>query len=334
LTVRILNELTAPINTADVKILVFVRTSDNIEFANPIHVAPDNRLSPYTVQSGILSYDDDNTMEESIALFPSISPPENNLVYFGETIKSIRTLLRRTVFSRLSTFQRTSNANMVNVVGGYANRFPLYPGFDPNGINNATGLTSGVSTPFNFTSYTYINWFGQCFLGHRGAINWKINNLNPNITTENRITRPYRTFQQLTRTGYNQLYSSSSTSISAQSNAPLYSCGFSSGGSVTNPRTLSSNSASIPMYSQYKFFSPSPETTTLGDSVDGSLYDGFHYQLIYLNATSNVANAQFWSGSMANFYCAAGTDFDLVFFMAVPTLYYYNSYPTAQADPV
>lgn len=332
LTVRILNELTAPIDSADITILVFVRAADNIEFGVPCAPGADGRLSPYTVQSGILSYDDDNTMEESIALYPSVSPPENNLIYLGETIKSIRTLLRRTVFSRTASYIRSTAANQLVIMQSYFSRFPLYPGFDPNGINNANAPISLTVKPYNYVSYTYLNWFGQCFLGHRGAINWKVNHLNPFAITETRLGRPPIALQVLTKLGYNAIAASDNSTITVQRSGPL-NCTSSFGGvNVTNQRTLSSNAASFPLYSNYKFLSPSPETMTLGDSVDASEYDGVIYSMSLAAATLNTSNSQFFSGNYVNYYVAAGTDFDFVFFMAVPTLYYYDAYPTAAND--
>ncbi len=333
LTVRILNELTAPITTADINILVFVRGADNLEFATPI--SPDNTstISPYTVQTSLLSYDDDSTLEESIALKPSVAPPETNLIYMGECIRSIRTLLRRTFFARSSFLTKsTSTTNQLSFHASYFSRFPPYPGFDPNGFNNATAPIAGTSKPYNFTTYNYITWFTQCFKGYRGSINWKVNCNNPNLICEQRLSRPNARVN-LTRALYNSVTSGAATQIAAQRDSATNGTFFNCGTEITNYRTLSSNAASFPMYSQYKLMAGTPDFTAIGSAVDGSDNDGCLYQQLIHNQSSVTTNSQFFSGNMANFYVSAGTDFSLYFYMAAPTLYQYTVVPQAQTDP-
>jgi len=118
LTVRVLTELSAPITTADIKVLVFVRGCDNLEFGGPREIDLTSTLSPFTVQSGVLAYDDNEEDISSIALSPSITNPEVNLLYFGETIHSLRTLLRRTNFLRTSFITGSTGPTIIMQLRG------------------------------------------------------------------------------------------------------------------------------------------------------------------------------------------------------------------------
>jgi hypothetical protein len=87
LTVRVMNELTSPLATADVTVLVFVRAADNIEFAAPKEIS--DKINYFTVQGDI---QDEVTMGA-----PSNVDENVNLVYMGETIISLRELLQRSI---------------------------------------------------------------------------------------------------------------------------------------------------------------------------------------------------------------------------------------------
>lgn len=329
LTVRVLTELSAPIDTADINVLVFVRGCDNLEFARPRDIDHLATLSPFTVQSGMLAYDNSDMDISSIALEPSITVPEHNLIYNGETIHSLRTLLRRTSFLRSVTITSGTGSTYITQLRGCDfNRFPMYPGYDPNGINTATGLTSGTSKPYNWVNYTPITWLGQCFLANRGAIDWRVNPLNPVLSGETRLSRPGNTVG-LTVAAYNANYGGATNN---NLNARLMAAAIipmAGGGVVTNNNTKAGVSASFPFYSMMKFRTSAPADAILGNSFDESEYDKCSLVDVLTPKTSITQNAEWNSGCTYQFYVGAGTDFTFIFFLAVPTLYVYGSLPSA-----
>ncbi len=329
LTVRVLTELSAPVDTANVTILIFVRGCENLEFAGPREIDYQSTISPFTVQSGMLMYDDKEEDISSIALKPSTTNPEVNLIYFGETVKSLRTLLRRTNFLRTCTITSgTGSTFLMQLRGGEFGRYPMYPGYDPNGINSATGLTSGTTKNYNWVNYTPITWLGQCFLANRGAIHWRVDPINPQLNTELRLFRPGNTVA-LTTAGYNSNYGGATTNNLVARLASAASIPMAAGGAVTNNRTLSGVSASFPFYSPYKFRTSAPADAVLGNSFDFTSVDKCAMIEFLTPKTSLTANADWNSGCSYNFYVGAGTDFTFIFFLAVPTLYVYASIPAA-----
>ncbi len=329
LTVRVLTELSAPTDTANVKVLTFVRGCENLEFACPRDIDYTSVISPFTVQSGMLAYDNEDEDVSSIALEPSVASPEVNLIYFGEVIKSLRTLLRRTCYLRTATVTGgTGSTLLVQLRGGEFSRFPMYPGYDPNGINVATGLTSGTNKPYNWVNYTPITWLGQCFLANRGAIHWRVDPLNPILNCETRLFRPGNTIP-LTSAGYNANYGGATTNNLVSRLGSAASIGMLGGGAITNNRTLSGVSASFPFYSPYKFRTSAPADAILGNSYDFSNVDKCDFLEFLTPKTSITSNADWNSGCSYNYFVGAGTDFTFIFFLAVPTLYAYSSIPSS-----
>ncbi len=331
LTVRVLTELTSPIDSASVQILMFVRGCDNLEFGIPVNPAETLALSPYTVQSGILNYDEDETKNESIAMKPTYTPNNINLLYAGETISSLRTLLRRANLAR--TF--VANASSVNTLytqihRSIFSRLPLYPGYDPNGVNSATGLVSGTTKPYNFVPYTSIAWIGQNFIGCRGSVFWYVNAVNPSIVGQLNLTRnPAPNSITLNVNNYNVSASTASTNNAVARSVALFSGSGHAGQSVTNARIQTSVNASIPYYSKYKFRNYAPLYATLGTSFDDTDHDLAVIDCISSPANLLTANTQAMNSNQFITSCSIGTDFSFLFFLCVPVIYQYASQPVA-----
>jgi hypothetical protein len=89
-----LTNLSAPVYSAPVSILVFARGSENLEFANPIDV--DRHLSGFSMQGG------DEFMTDNKPL------DERYLINWGEPIPSLRLLLRRSTLVDSMTLDLTN----------------------------------------------------------------------------------------------------------------------------------------------------------------------------------------------------------------------------------
>jgi hypothetical protein len=321
LTVRVLNEQTSPVTSADIDVLVFVRGSDNLEFAAPRQIS--SKYSPYAAQSGVVFDQDVNQYDMGIQ--PSQVDDNLNLVYMGETCVSLRQLMRRScAYKRLNPGNNTSS-DFFTTYRFRLGRSPQYPGFDPAGFDTAIGLTSAVSEPYNWTCWSYVTWFSQCFVGSRGSYHYTI---NPNHVQSlssvqaHRMKAVHNSIQYL-----NYSNDSPTTNLTdfrrrfCDDNS--YDLGM-SGMALTNQRTLAGNMVSVPLYSTFKFLTNNVATRNVGTATDGSNLDSV--QLVTI-ANSDATHSQKYV--YTDLYVSAGTDFNLIFFLNVPAVFLYDYLPAA-----
>lgn len=88
-----------------------------------------------------------------------------------------------------------------------------------------------------------------------------------------------------------------------------------SGSSLTNQHTQSAMSINAPFYSLSKFRSTSATSATLGIAADGTLTDNISAEAIF------TPELTIQSGDMRfDYYAATGPDFNLNYFLNVPSL--------------
>lgn len=302
LTVRVLNEQTSPITSADITINMFVRGAENLEFACPKEV--DSGVNFYTVQS----YDEELTMGEL-----SNTDPNINTVYMGEKVSSLRELLMRTNYHRY--MKQTLDANM-NLERFRFSRRPLFPGFDVNGAYSATSLSSSGAKNYNLVKVTPYHIISSCFLGERGAYTWKVD-CNSMIASDQSISRRESI---LTDAGY--LTSINSISIDGSTDNELsynYSTiGTSSGFGLVNEKTQTGLSVMAPMYSRYTMLDTTPNSRTEG-RTNVTVTDSLDHDVLLPEKTVASANEYIAWKYMFN----VGTDYSLVYFLNVPSFFEY-----------
>jgi hypothetical protein len=318
ITMRVLNTLTAPVASSSISILMFVRAADNFELANPTKINPN--LTPFSVQSG----------EQKIAP-PIVSTKMGDtydtvdnaraLVNFGETVVSMRPLLRRQVFTQAIAPTQTSGSRF-GTLSYIFHKIPPYPGFDPAGMNTATAIIGTGTYNYNFTNMTPLTWLNLCFLGYRGSIQWHFNPIentsvkscaqmvsripfNPLNNTVTTVNSPYAT---TTNSGF----ASNMLALIPNSN---------SGAALTNDNIQTGLSIQTPNYSNYTFQSSSPYNATApvgtGPTFDGSYYDVFNYTL--LNTASTNQNT-ITSPTGVMIFTSIGTDYSPVYFLNCPSM--------------
>ncbi len=328
LTARVLTDLSAPLSTADIQVLVFVSGGDNLEFACPTEIDRTSDSAPlcaYPAQSGFEKYDV-NKSDIEMGEAPSNPPSTSYLTYHGEVIKSLRTLFRRTDYHTFLSFSAnaiTSTADGMITYGRYS-RYPYYPGFDSNALTLANKLTTGT-TRFNYAKWHPITFVSQCFLGCRGAINYRYNLNTTRDITGFYVTRGTNTQNSTMSTAAYGL----SFSTSATNTAPRQKFQFTDnqGLSLTNTKTNTGLNVSLPYYSKYKFRTTSRIHTNIGNVADETNVDW--YQIFaYLNPASDSNATSTFKNLGVDVYVGAGTDYSPVFFVNVPTLYVYASLPT------
>jgi len=315
LTVKVVNKQTSPVASADIKILMYTRGSDNLEFAAPATIDP--RQTLYQIQSNEVDYDIDCEYM-NIGVKPSTPDPNLNLIYQGEKIVSLRTLLNRSSYLFSLTYRSVSAANTY-ITKSVIPRFPYIPGFDLNGIHSATGPVSGVTENYNFVNWHPATWFGSCFIGHRGSMNFHVNASEDvkrlTISRERETLAAGLEDQFLTVTNVNT--KSVRTAFLLENNPTGHS-----GLTFTNPETQNCASANVPLYSRFKFLSNNSITRTLGSSIDESNRDN-----VTITANGNTASTVY--AGYRDIYVSGGPDLSFVFFLNAPTIWRLTTLPPA-----
>jgi len=285
-----------------------------------------NKLIGYSKQSEELTY---GAPPEVALTGPGTGVDDKNihLVYMGETIKSLRQILRRTSLSRVSAFASNTTDRFVTL-DCRRSRFPLYYGYElTNGVDTANELIGGATDKFNYVTQHPLNWVRMCFLGNRGSVRWMYNFEGKNEISNFRakriqVSRAASDYDAVDVAGTglsrDQLVRQMTT-LQLDSGA--------SGQSVTNQRTQTGLAVEYPMYSRFRMLSNSATENTIGFTNDESDIDTtiISANIAPLTDTtgSNPINTLLYS------YCSAGTDFTCLYFLNVPTLFHYSVVPTA-----
>jgi len=314
LTVRVLTEQTSPVASADVKVDVLAECADNMVFMGPRDLDADEILTPYAVQSKDM---DATVAEYTFGGKNTVTDDCLELIYGGEKIFSLRTLMRRASFHRMM-FHSTGTSE-VFFEYSYMNRKPLLPGYDADGIVTVDETIGASTAPFNYVHWSYLTWFTQPFVGTRGSIIWHINAESHEVSGSVGVQR---TTKVLTAADYDLTVGTTLSNDDGYQatyflNVSNAGC---SGLSLTNQHTQAGLSILAPMYSKFKMQSNNPETRTLGTAIDDSDTDTLQTVVRRYEKADNHA--------VQSFYCAAGTDYNPVFFLNVPTYYVLAAWPT------
>nr|ULF99940.1 MAG: hypothetical protein [Marnaviridae sp.] len=317
ISVRVLTALTAPLASSSVSILVFARAANNFEVANP-RTVPD--ASTFQVQSSEYT-ESDFTTTQVLGTEKRDPHADRYLVNFGESIKSLRQLMRRTSLIGVTTFTTdTTNDLVIN-----RKRFLKIPpdyGYDTNGIHSAKGILVPASNfAFNFVNKTPLTWIMPAFLAYRGSTIWTFNTCNKLETNHVRVWRS----NQAGVPAVENVVAAAKGTVSA--NARFYKLNSDSGAAgqaVTNQWTNAGLSVLCPNYGRYRFQSTTLQSGTLPSGQDDSQFDEF-----VLEVSSDGVSGPDNKGLKVWSYNSIGTDFGLYFFLNVPTLWLYTTLPTA-----
>lgn len=315
LTVRVLNELTAPDASSAIDCAVFVRAADNLEFACPKDLPhfsffePQSSLQPFQLQSEVES------VRKEVVLTNQDDPVDHlYMSYMGERVKSLRTLLRRPVWS--TTIVPITVAPPGTYTASYLfrntmSRYPLQRGYDPNGVHQ-----TNTSAPYNFTVMHPMSYVSACYIGQRGGT---VMHLNPSTTAEiNNICiqrddgaktaasfRAYNASLNTGNSGFNK-------TIAENRGRPNIS-----GGSVTNARTASGVQSHIPFYSKFRFDDTDPSTSYVGNVELETDHDSVKISVSAGGDSLAIGAVRY------ELYIGAGIDYSCFFYLNVPLIYEY-----------
>jgi hypothetical protein len=314
ISVSVLNRLTAPEATSDVDVLVFVRAGKNFEFAAPCEV------NPNWTHNG-----SENTVLQSNKVYQLGDTSLDSDTYrevFGEKIVSMRELLHRSTLSFVLTPNTVAGGASFNF-NTPIKRYPLPPGFYNNGWYNATG--SSGDKPYNFSRMTHINWVLPVFVGYKGSVNVTINvrtqstyldrieicrrNTIQSVQPEERRPRFYSVLDTATTNDRAKLLNSNS----------WWGHDGLSGMALTNQKTNSGLVANLPYYSRSKWLTTEPERQYSNDDIiSDSQNDWFDFQVDIARNSSTIP----FNGVFFYVFYATGPDFDVVFNLGCPPVYY------------
>jgi hypothetical protein len=319
ITVRVLTALTAPVLTSNILINVFVRAADNFELANPREMDQNYTMGVMTLQSSdeyleLQSYDDEDakTIQKAVAGTIVKAPVDQRyLLNFGECVRSLRSLLRRTCLSYVDSVPTTTSGNTVLYRRRF-NKIPYYYGYDASGIHSAQGTINPLANfGFNFVFTTPYNWLTPCFVGQRGSFIYHYN-VDTNQTVNHvRVNR---------RPESTSLFANSPTltkgTVSADALFFLQNTESGDAGcSLTNQKTQAGLSVLLPNYNHFRFQSTTPSVSLSNNSYDGSNQDNYTFEFDSTTSiNSGTTYAKIWV------YYSVGTDFSLYWFLNTPTL--------------
>nr|ULG00069.1 MAG: hypothetical protein 2 [Locarnavirus sp.] len=325
ITIRVATNLTAPIASSAVRVLMYVRAADNFQLANP-KALPQNVVSPFTVQSvPVMEMQSQPVPEEGqtqlvFGKAGATALPNQYRVNFGEVVSSLRVLLHRANYIYTQA-DPTANPTGTIAYRSTFGKLPPFVGFDPAGIQNGFGLLNTI-TPFayNYVQTTPIQWILPCFIGYRGSGVWTFNPICSNPSDEVSVTR-------VPSVGMGWSDSIQSIATSTRSNAAYQGQlrdPTAGGIALTSQETQAGLAVLCPNYNNYRFNSTRPTNMTSPPSLstprtyDGAINDTFSMRITNTTGAQNTRIDKYWH---------AGPDFQTIFFINVPTYNYQGATP-------
>ncbi len=324
LTVRVLNQLTAPLDTASVTLVVRTCGAENLEFTNPTDIYFDNSSGGPANHWVIQSSETPTTYVMGKAR-ETISQVYD--VNMGERIASLREVMRRSNYIGTERLFDNTAGSSFNSYSFMHTKYPQAPGYDPNGIHGAVQINgAGVDSNYNYVSCSAFYYITSCFVGMRGSTIWHYNVQGLDPATKMQVSRQYddkfNGTAVTTRAALRTIQTNTAvTSFSNTARAIVTRSRAGGGGlSLMNQRTQTGLSVLYPQYNKFRFVTANPENNTYGSSIDDSINEKFVLKIDMPNK----------NGCFSTFdrYFSIGPDFNVFYFLNVPPRYVYVR-PTA-----
>jgi hypothetical protein len=326
LAVTVQTVLTAPIASSSISVQVFVRGAENMDFASPTTVGMYN-LTPAIIQDGSIDTIDDSVKNQDANEIVSISSGQISspidhlyLTYMGERIASLRVLLRRQckVFTYAPTVSTT--ADYMFKALSYP-RVPVPYGFDANALDTAYGVLN-VALPLkvNWTQGNFLSYIMPAFRGNKGSVNWTT------LFDCGSDTGPMKSFTVVRDKGVSHpgYTTASATQGTTSTNANFFwaiTRSQGAGASIATGQTSNAANWQMPFYSASKF--AFNDIANLCNSVsEFQPNDCWTAEALFSNTYGCTPQA-----AKFHYYAGAGTDFDLLYFLHVPTYGVINTAP-------
>lgn len=317
LTIRVLNNLSAPIDTASVSFMCFVRGAENLEFANPRSL--NNKIQPYVVQALVEDVAPD-TQQKSTPL------DSRYLINYGEAVPSLRLLLQRAYLSQKLSLRRMDGQDPTAPLQRLSvkmSRMPVAPGYCAHATTKAKGvITTGTEYRYAFTNHTAITWLTPMYVARRGSIQWHFH-----LADQAEMFKSFEVCRNVdTISASSYALTGQATTIVANAdtdslnvtakNLLIGSSETGHGVVITDNKVCPSVAVEMPMMTQSRYQITKPDRAIIGYSEDGSDLDTYDVAVYAKHTTATCSTA--YISKFVN----AGADFSLVFFICAPQLYY------------
>jgi hypothetical protein len=358
LRVRVINDLTSSAASTDVVMFVRMNCKD-VEFACPMDIP--NWPTTYVAQSETCDLAaptmEVTTADESVE---TRDTPSDSVVYHGEVVKSVRTLLQRANhFQTLELFPSppsgiqavnsitknytfsVTGTNWAKLIVKWAfPRIGMQVGSVPALSNGATWALANAA-PGTGAARTFVNgkptvlaYLTPCYVGYRGGIGYRAvvdNNDSSDVKMHGlTIERTERSLTQYSPGALCQGTAFGHTGVSVYGQQYLSNPkSGASGLAVTND--VRYVDAVIPQYSRYRMlpaYPPAQQALAAGqlapyvNEID-NIEVTAHLGGDFLTTAPTIN--QWMSAPNINLYQQAGVDFTLLYYLAPPTMYTYLS---------
>jgi hypothetical protein len=324
--IRVLNELVRPseddTDTPDINI--FVAAGDDFEVMMPYCRNLEN--ISYVSQSGLTEATPSDSAPSGSGEIDTIDIAGGSyetdvasLTYAGETFQSFRNMLKRYHYhtSYINPYEGTALG--LSWVWNFAHpRFPTYKGND-------------VSNPFSsenevWAKTTLMNYLTPAFAARRGGIRWKYN-FNSNVLNQAprgrmSVCRWFGGVPSDTQSSIIKLNDGSANNAVSTARSVYYSNITGDGASLTTTLACPTLEIESPYYRSVRYEPTYQSGLTFSDIDDESLA-----LQVMLTSAGGVSSPNEGSYTV-DAYVAAGEDFTLDWFVAVPTMYYHDPTPT------
>ena len=350
LGVYVMNELVNPSTTTDdVSVIVTMAAGDDFEVAAPTNKpmsrlryrtfseisAPVSLLAPVeeevvpqsselTAPIGAVASLQANTEEavdhiDTLADLSSLTAP-TNMVFFGESIRSFRTLLKRFTMVELAHLDVTGTLPSIGAITLQRPSFPIEPGFTSKSDLNTERVTRTVSgKQYAYGFLCPLRYVASGFVGWRGSVRWKAtfglpccNAIRGPVSVTrysgcNPLNISEVVADKSTNAGMNQWYVGFDESTTLQE-----------GGQLVVPAVEPVAAFEVPFFTSKRFL---PARSLTAFAPDSNTQFSPCWKMSY------EAAREFNNGFVDHqLYCAAGEDFSLGMFIGAP-IFYLESIP-------
>jgi hypothetical protein len=321
--VSVVNELTSPGDiVANCPISIFTSMCDDADFAVPTS----KRISSHTLyrpQSGDslginLVTDKPSSTAVVTEFGTKIVDPQQNNVYFGEKVSSIRALLKRYVHVFTESDFQTASPSRRQLIGYVKWKLLGYRGF------STTGAGLSADGRYNFNSHSFLHWYRLAYVGERGSVRLKIlKNGSATVAPASAyLTASYLPFtEDNNRVGRTDTGDLSGANPSAASN--FYQANYLNSGqgfAITDTRINPMLEIELPDYSPFRY---SPTSRILATTDDS--------QNILVSFERNASQVGF--AETLSYFLASGEDYTLFYWAGFPPVLIQPTPAPSSGDP-
>lgn len=308
LSVQVVNELTAPDTnlSSPVTVLVYVSATEDFEVFSPTNEIA--KIS-YIPQSGIDEHPMSPMSSQVHAVFGNKGkfPDPTPLIYHGDSVKSLRVLMKRYSLYRNWVFASPGAGRVALLMNTSA--YPLMRGKASDGVDSATII---VANPYNYCNTTAVQYFTPGFLAKRGGIRNRLVSMSDAKLVNASLQRSAvpvftKTTTAVTGATANTLTGNYANQLTASAL---------SGGSVVPDLSLDTLDLESPFHDNARYLPGRATTATTISAKTGIIFQA-QINSVAADLLYPIAH-----------YVSAADDYSLMGFIDVPIMYFVPTHPS------